>query len=76
MLWLRKGFINEVGNTFVSEFECVLPALALFKKGFVIVDNGCWFSLYVHDDVNYGLCVGFDKGVDDWKGEGFNCEWG
>ena len=37
----------------------------------------------VHDDVTWDdgcvnccLCVGFDKGVDDWKGEGFNCEWG
>ena len=83
MLWLRKGFINEVGNTFVSEFECMLFVLVLFKKGFVIVVNGCWFSVDVHDDViwddgcvNCGLCVGFDKGVDEWKGEGFNCECG
>ena len=31
-----------VVNTFVSEFECVLLVLTLlFKKGFVIVVNGC-----------------------------------
>ena len=53
------------------------------RKGFVIVVNGCWFSVDVHDDVIWdnvcvicGLCVGFDKGVDEWKGEGFNCECG
>ena len=83
LLWLRNGFIKEVGNTFESEIEWALLVFTLFKKGFVIGVNGCWFSVDVYDDViwedgcvNCGLCVGFDKGADDWKGEGFNCAWG